>query len=64
MLSPSSTHSVQQYVSYLHQQMTDPRIVSSLQWGNTAGTEVSSIQFQAVQSLRLEVTLSRQFGRL
>lgn len=65
MLPPlTSSSSVQQYVGYLHQQMMDHGSRSFVKLGYAAEADVSPVQPQVVQSLDVEVALSRQFRRV
>lgn len=64
MQSLNSTPSIQQYVSDVQQQMTDSQTASSVELSNAAETEISSMQLQVIQALKLEVALSRQFRRV
>lgn len=59
-----TSSSIQQYVDYLHQQMMDHGSLPVKKLGYATETEVSPAQSQIVQSLRVEVALSRQFKRL
>jgi hypothetical protein len=59
----TSSSSVQQYVGYLHQQMMD-HSSPLIELGYASEAEVSPVQPQVVQSLKVEVALSRQFRRM
>ncbi|MBD1846910.1 hypothetical protein H6F89_26585 [Cyanobacteria bacterium FACHB-63] len=63
MLPLTSSSSIQQYVGHLHQQMMD-RSSPPVGSGYASEAEVSPAQSQIVQSLKVEVTLSRQFRGL
>jgi hypothetical protein len=63
MLPLTSSSSIQQYVSHLHQQMMD-HSSPPVELGYASEAEVPPAQSQVVQSLKVEVTLSRQFRRL
>lgn len=64
MSSPNSTYSIHQYVSDVQQRMSDPQTASPVELGYAAEGKVSSVHFQTIQALTLEIALSRQFWRL
>jgi hypothetical protein len=60
----TSSSSIQQYVGCLLIQMIDHSSPPFVQLGYVAEADVSSVQPKVVQSLDVEVALSRQFRRL
>jgi len=65
MMSPlTCSSSIQQYVSHLLIQMIDHGSPPSVKLGYAAEAKISPVQPQVVQSLKVEVALSRQFRKL
>lgn len=64
-MSPlTSSSSVQQYVSHLHQQMMDHNSPPFVKLDYAAEAEAALVEPQVVPSLAVEVALSRQFRRV